>query len=425
MNNPASNMVINRDRLWNDLMDMADITEEGRPYTRRSFSEKFIEGRAHLDKIFKAAGLKTRIDENGNLIGRLEGRRPELGAIAIGSHSDTVPDGGRFDGVAGVISGLEVARALQNSGIELAHSIEIIDCLAEEMSEYGISCVGSRGLVGELEPSMLEYRGPNDELLRNAIDRVGGAFCDITQHPRTDIAAFLEMHIEQGRVLEDQGLDIGVVTDVVGITRIEIDVVGQPDHAGTTPMHMRSDALSLAAMLCLEIEAQAQRLAEAEGGYFVATTGEFNIEPNAANVVPGRVRMVIDARTDNADKRAVFIEAIKGASKEFATMSKAHVAEIRVLSDAASTKFDNQMIAHLQAASDDLGLKSIKMPSGAGHDAAFFSYIAPSAMIFVPCREGRSHCPEEYSTSDQIGAGADVLLNAVCAIDQELSSKKN
>ncbi len=211
-------------------MALAEITDPARPYTRRSFSPLFLEGRAWLAKRFAEAGLATRIDAAGNLIGRIEGAVPERGVIAVGSHSDTVPSGGRFDGIAGVAAGLEIVRSLQQSGIRLDHTIEVIDFLAEEPSEYGLSCIGSRGMVGALDERMLALTESGGETLRDGLRRVQGDPDRLGDARRDDIVAFLELHIEQGIVLESQKLDIGIVTSIVGIRRIEIvfDGAGRP-----------------------------------------------------------------------------------------------------------------------------------------------------------------------------------------------------
>src|SRR5580704_7943715 len=213
-------------------MVLADITDPARPYTRRSFTALSLEGRAWLAQRFAEAGLTTRIDTAGNLIGRIEGCKSALGVIAVGSHSDTVPFGGRFDGIAGVATGLEIARALRDSGTRLDHTLEIIDFLAEEPSEYGLSCVGSRGMTGSLDGKMLDLVEPGGETLRDALRRVGGDPDGLERARRSDISAFLELHIEQGIVLESQSLDIGVVSSIVGIRRIEIIFEGEADHAG-------------------------------------------------------------------------------------------------------------------------------------------------------------------------------------------------
>jgi beta-ureidopropionase / N-carbamoyl-L-amino-acid hydrolase len=190
-----TNLPLDADRLWADVMALAEITDPERPYTRRSFTVKFLEGRAWLSRKFAEAGLAAWIDSAGNLIGRLEGTNPALGVIAIGSHSDTVPSGGRFDGVAGVATGLEIVRALRDAGVRTEHSIEVIDFLAEEPSEYGLSCVGSRGMAGLLDSRMLGLTDPGGETLRDALRRVGGNPDRLDQARRDDIKAFLELHI--------------------------------------------------------------------------------------------------------------------------------------------------------------------------------------------------------------------------------------
>jgi beta-ureidopropionase / N-carbamoyl-L-amino-acid hydrolase len=287
-------------RLWSDVMALAEITDPERPYTRRSFSPLFLRGRAWLAKRFADAGLAVRIDTAGNLIGRLDGADPSLGAIAVGSHSDTVPSGGRFDGIAGLATGLEVVRSLSDTGTRLAHTIEVIDFLAEEPSEYGLSCVGSRAMVGALDAGMLGLTEPRGERLREALRRVGGDPDRLAASRRHDIKTFLELHIEQGIVLESQSLDVGIVTSIVGIRRIEVVFEGAADHAGTTPMALRHDALVAAASTVAAVRRIAEQLAAEGSEYFVATVGILSVEPGASNVVPGRCRLVIDARTTNS-----------------------------------------------------------------------------------------------------------------------------
>src|SRR5580692_2582101 len=259
-----TNLPLDADRLWSDVMALAEITDPARPYTRRSFTALFLKGRDFLAQRFAEAGLTARIDTAGNLIGRLEGRNPSLGVIAIGSHSDTVPSGGRFDGIAGVATALEVVRSLRDSGARLDHTIEVIDFLAEEPSEYGLSCVGSRGMTGSLDAHMLDLTEPGGEKLRDALRRVGGDPDCLEQARRDDIRAFLELHIEQGIVLESRSLDVGIVTSIVGIRRSEIVFQGEADHAGTTPMALRHDALVAAAHTVGSVRRMAERLA-AEG----------------------------------------------------------------------------------------------------------------------------------------------------------------
>ena len=294
-----ANLPLDADRLWADVMALAEITDPERPYTRRSFSRLFLEGRAWLAQRFAEAGLTTRIDTAGNLIGRIEGADPKLGVIAIGSHSDTVPSGGRFDGIAGVAAGLEIVRALRDSRARLDHTIEVIDFLAEEPSEYGLSCVGSRGMTGALEASCSISPSRRARSSRDALRRVGGDPDRLDQAKRDDIRAFLELHIEQGVVLESRSLDVGIVTSIVGIRRIEIVFEGEADHAGTTPMAVRRDALVAAAHTVCSVRGQPRRLAAEGPDYFVATVGILTVEPSASNVVPARCRLIVDARATN------------------------------------------------------------------------------------------------------------------------------
>jgi N-carbamoyl-L-amino-acid hydrolase len=418
------NLPIDAGRLWADVMALAEITEPGRPYTRGAFSPLFLKGRDFLARKFAEAGLQVRIDPAGNLIGRREGRTPGKGVICIGSHSDTVPSGGRFDGAAGVIAALEVARSLAEHGHELEHDLEVIDCLAEEANVYGVSCMGSRGIAGRLTPELMAYAEPGGETAAEAIRRVGGDPDRMSEARRSDVAAFLELHIEQGRVLESEGIDVGIVRSIVGITRIELLVEGRADHAGTTPMNLRSDALCAAAEAILAIRAKAEELARAPTGYFAATVGVIEVAPNAANVIPASARLVIDARAERRDVMEGFAQWVEESLPHAAVAMGARLARITILSDSAHADADPGLCATLKAAAEALGFSSKDMTSGAGHDAAWFSRIAPMAMIFTPCRQGRSHCAEEWVEPDQLAAGAAILHEAVLRFDQSTSRQR-
>lgn len=412
-----ANWPVNEARLWADAMALGDLTEPGRPYTRRAFSDMFLKGRAYLTDKFQAAGMAASIDAAGNLIGRLQGSDPKAGTLVIGSHSDTVPDGGRFDGIAGVLAGLEVVRAVKDAGLTLRHNLEIIDCLAEEMSVFGLSCIGSRGMTGHLTPEMLRYPGPDGEDLASGIKRMGGDVASLPSIVRDDIRAYLELHIEQGRVLEAAKLDIGVVTNIVGIMRLEITVTGLADHAGTTPMDLRRDALSGAVEVVAAIRDKARAIAGRDQGYFVATTGEFEIQPGAANVVPREVRLVIDARAEAPELMKEFLAFAQTELAPLAIAQGAEISALNILSDSAHTECNAHLQEHLAQSASDLGLSWRYMASGAGHDAVFFSRIAPAAMIFIPCLNGRSHTPEEWTEPGQLSAGAAVLFETIRRLD--------
>jgi len=414
------NFSISTDRIGRDIDALALITEPGRPFTRRAFTPMFLEGRAWLRQAFQHAGFSSRTDAAGNLIATIPGKRPELGSIMLGSHSDTVPDGGRFDGIAGVIAALEVARALSDRGTQLDHTLEIVDFLAEEVSIFGVSCVGSRGISGTRPAEWLSRRS-DGITLDEGITQVGGN--SATDARRSDIKAFLELHIEQGPVLQDEELDIGVVTAIAGITRLEIIVEGRADHAGTTPMGSRQDALTTAAWIALGVEELATALAAGDA-HFAATVGEFVMEPNAANVVPAKVRMLIDARAERRDDMERFVEELQTGIAAISARTGVTVGQPRIVSDNQPTPCDPMLLEALDAACDSAGATHRRMASGAGHDTAWMARITRSAMIFVPCVDGRSHSPDEFAATEDIALGAAVLLDAVIALDQKLQKEQ-
>jgi beta-ureidopropionase / N-carbamoyl-L-amino-acid hydrolase len=419
----ARNLPVDGKRLWDDLMALAAITDPGQPWTRRAFTPRFVEGRAWLENRMEEAGLTTRIDAGGNLIGRRAGARAKKGTIVIGSHSDTVPNGGRFDGIAGVVVGLEVARALQDRKIILEHDLEVIDCLAEEVSVYGISCVGSRAIAGALDEASLERRSPDGETLTEGLRRIGGDPSRLGDARRADIVAFLELHIEQGPVLEAERNDIGIVTAIAGITRLEIIVEGRADHAGTTPMDRRADALVAASEIVVAIRQIALGKAKVHKGHFAATVGEFRIEPNAANVVPSRAALLIDTRAEFRADMDTFQTELEGKIRQISQAHGVTVMAPRIVSDNWPTPASPMLMELLEATCDALGATHRRMASGAGHDMAWIARVAPSAMIFVPCRDGRSHTPEEWAEPEAFALGASVLFDAIRRFDAAQASK--
>ncbi|MCZ7486234.1 Zn-dependent hydrolase [Rhizobium rhizogenes] len=395
-----------------DLDALAQITDPERPWTRRAFSPRFDEGRNYLRRRFLGEGLNVSIDAGGNLIGRREGTEPQAGSIMLGSHSDTVPDGGRFDGVAGVVVALEVARILSRRGVALRHNLAVVDFLAEEVSIFGVSCIGSRAMAGVLPQDWLR-RISDGRDLATAMRDVGGKPESLGAPLADDLKAFLELHIEQGPVLEREKIALGVVTTIVGINRVEIEVKGRPDHAGTTPMGLRADALVAAARIASEIERYATELSGGPG-HFTATVGEFEISPNAANVVPGRVRMLVDIRAERAEDKEAFVSWLTGLDAD-----GENTIEARLISGNPGVQMDDGLQEMLAKAADRLDTPYRKMVSGAGHDAAFMARLCPSAMLFVPCRDGRSHCPEEWADAADLALAAEVLANTIMELDRK------
>lgn len=403
------NLRVDAARIEADIAALARITEPDRPWTRRAFTPRFDEGRRWLAARFAEAGLDVATDAGGNLIGTRRGTAG-CGAIALGSHSDTVPDGGRFDGVAGVVAALEVARTLAEQGASLRHDLLVIDFLAEEVSLFGVSCIGSRALAGVLPESWFALVREGRSLAQ-ALRDVGGD--PERSARRDDIRAYFELHIEQGAVLETEGVDLGLVTAIAGIARIEIVLAGRADHAGTTPMGRRADALAAAARIVTAIEDEATARAAA-GAHFTATVGEFSITPGAANVVPGGARMLVDVRAVERTRMNAFVAWL---DDRLGALPEGVVATRRMLSDNPATPMDPAMTGALARAAARCGATCRPMASGAGHDAAFVARVAPAAMLFAPCREGRSHCPEEWAEIDALALGAEAMAEAVLAVD--------
>jgi len=410
---------IDGERLWEDLMALGAITEPERPYTRRSFSPLFDRGRAWLTERMREASLRTHVDAAGNLIGRRDGKDGVLPVIMIGSHSDSVPSGGRFDGMAGVAGGIAIARALAAGGVTLAHPLEIVDFLAEEPSEFGLSCIGSRGLSGQLSAAHLAFTNAKQETLAGALERVGGNPREVARARRGDIKAAFELHIEQGPVLEAEGIDIGVVTAIVGITRIEIEFQGRAGHAGTTPMRGRRDPLIAAAHLIGWIRDRAVALAARGRGHFVATVGIVEALPGGSNVIPRSARIVIDARSEERSLMEEFLGALDEESRNAATAARVERSKFAILSDNLPAACDRHLQRVLADSAASLGLSSKSMASGAGHDMAFIAQVAPAAMVFIPCRGGLSHAPEEWASAQALEQGTRVLLEALLKVDAQ------
>jgi len=405
---------ISETRCWGWLMQLAELTEPERPWTRRAFTPLHAQGRKWLEARMRELGLTCAIDAAGNLIGRRAGKSGS-GSIMIGSHSDTVAGGGRFDGIAGVIAGLEVAAALRDAGITLHHDLEIVDFLAEEPNDFGLSCIGSRGMAGALDDQMLERTNPQGVHLREGLASVGAHPPHVTPR-RGDIAAFFELHIEQGPVLEDEGLDIGIVTHIVGIRRLALTFHGQAAHAGTTPLPLRQDALLGGArfITALRQVLEAERVSKP---FVIATVGELRIAPNAANVIPGQAQLTVDLRSDSLAALSAWTERVRALALDAAAAARVQLSEFRVLSSSEPAACAPPLSGCLRSAAAALGLTQRDIVSGAGHDAAFLARVAPAAMVFVPSRAGLSHSAEEWTEPRELAQGIATLLHAVCLFD--------
>ena len=411
-------MDINADRLWRRIEALGGITDENAPYTRRSFGALYQRGRQWLREQFAEAGLAVDVDAGGNLIGRLQGQQSSLPRLGSGSHTDTVPSGGRFDGIAGVLVALEVAHAYRDRGVSLRRDFDVIDFLAEEPSDYGLSRVGSRALSGDLSAAMLAYESPTGGTLAEGIVAVGGnpAALDQPLLRGGEYAAFVELHIEQGPVLEKESLSIGVVTDIVGITRMDLAFTGQADHSGTTPMNIRRDALVAAAHVIAAADEQARAWLE-KPEYVVATVGRIDVQPNGSNVVPGSVELTLEVRSSSDSVAQAVVERICAVGR--ATSERLGVAFAATpVSFSPAATCDSGVQQAIETACRQSGASYKYMASGAGHDAACMTKLCPAGMIFIPCRDGRSHCPEEWATKEQLATGAQTLYDTLLLLDR-------
>lgn len=407
--------MINHARLWKNLEELAQIREFDAPpqgTTRRAFTPAYLEGRRWLAARFANAGLQVSIDAGGNLIGRLPGRDASLPPLMIGSHSDTVMGGGSYDGALGVLGALEVAQTLIDHGIALRHSLEVVDFMAEESTPLG-SLIGSTAMVAGIHADVLARDVPGWGTLADALRRVGGN-PEALAHPLRrpgEIAAYVEIHIEQGPRLERANHVLGAVTGIVGIRRADITCYGQPDHAGTASMDVRRDALAAVAQLIVTAEQAANRRVGA-----VATVGALEVLPNQSNVIPGQVRFSVEMRSlDMVEVEAMWHEIYDAFGH--ACAQRGVTFDIHALHDSQPVVFSEHMVATIESACTTITGTTMRLPSGAGHDGSMIGLIAPAGMIFVRTRHGRSHCPEEFSAPDDNAASVRALWATVQTLD--------
>lgn len=379
--------------------------------SRVAFSDADLAGRAWLKAEMEALRLEVRVDTAGNIFGRREGSEADLPVILFGSHIDSVPGGGNYDGQVGVVGALEVISLLNEQGITTRHPLEMVSFTDEE---GGLT--GSRAAIGKLTQAAMDFTTHSGYTIREGIARVGGDPARIGEARRdpAELAAFLELHIEQGAFLHEDGIDIGVVEGIVGIRQWHVTVKGVANHGGTTPMDRRVDALVTAADIVLAVN----RIANALEGRQVATVGQIQAFPGAPNVVPGRVVMSLEIRDLDAAKMQQLFERIEAAAADIAAVRGTAVAfaELDVASPPAPTA--ERMRDLIAATATSLGYSHRRMPSGAGHDAQDLAKITPTGMIFVPSVDGISHSPKEFTSAQDMVKGASVLLQAILAFDR-------
>lgn len=411
---PAS-AAINSARLNDNLNSLGAIGRDEFGMQRVAFSREDVAGRDFVSALMRGAGMSVRIDPAGNIIGRTEGADPSLPAIALGSHTDTVPSGGAYDGALGVIAAIEVVEALRDAGNTLRHPIEVMVFTNEEGTSFHRWLLGSRAVAGLWESEDFGAVADDGVTLTDTLPNVGGNISRIETARRRpeEFACYFELHIEQGPTLHRGGFPIGVVTGITGRSVYHVDIVGEANHAGTTPMALRRDAMSAAAQIALAV----RRIAGEMEVCRVGTVGSMDVHPNAGNVIPGRVQMGVEFR----DER---MESLAGAEVELRRTAEevGHAEQVAITVTAQrntpSVPISGNMQQLIADAAGMAGLEHVSLPSGAGHDAQAIAAITPAAMVFVPSVGGISHAPAEYSTPEDCANGAQVLLNALLLADQ-------
>ena len=384
--------------------------------TRLAYSEADVRGRAVVMEMMHSVGLNVSIDAAGNIVGRRSGqeRRPPL---VFGSHVDTVRNGGLYDGILGVMAAVECVGALQKSGYMTAHPLELIVFANEEGQRFGALC-GSRALVGSLRNDELERVDEDGRTLADAIQSIGGDPAQLPGAVRQsgDIAAFVELHIEQGGTLERAGVPIGIVEGISGISYTDVRFIGAANHSGTTEMDLRKDALIAAAELVLCVQRAAL-----EKRCHVATVGQLVVSPNATNIIPGEVTFTIEIRDLDRGKILASLQHIRECGQQIAFRSNIEIefSDRKLIDPVPCSPVVRDAIV---ASCADLGLQFQTLPSGAGHDAQMMAKLAPTGMIFVPSMGGISHSPREFTTSEDCARGTQVLLETMLRLDQTLSN---
>lgn len=407
---PFNDTRVNGDRLNAQLKALSQFGANPQGgVSRVAYSEYDRQGRAYAQQLMRDAGLDVHLDTAGNIFGRRAGSNPQLKPLWFGSHIDSVPDGGNYDGDVGSLGAIEVARTLKERGITTRHPLDVVIFQNEEGGT-----VGSRALVGELSETDLDLGTRSGKTVRNGITFIGGNPARLAESRKAkgDVAAYVELHIEQGATLDREGLNIGVVEGIVGLGWWDITIDGFANHAGTTAMNDRKDAM----LAFARFTEMVHRVVTSEPGRQVGTVGKVLAFPGATNVIPGKVQCTLDMRDIDDAKIQRLFERIRTESQQIAS--------------ATGTTFAFQPTHHSRAAICDatmqdvierqargLSLTTRRLPSGAGHDAQHMAKVCPSAMIFIPSVKGISHAPQEFSTPQDITNGANVLLQTILALD--------
>lgn len=404
-------MRVKAERIKKDIEALAQFTSTpGFGVTRLPFTLEDEAAKEYIKKQMLEAGLKVTEDGAGTIIGRMASDVCNAPAIMVGSHYDSVRNGGAFDGTAGLVAAIEAARVLRSEKVKLKYPVEIVAMNDEEGVRFGTGMFSSRAIVGELTEDELDtVKDENQMTVRQAMQSIGiMPELDKAARKKEEIKAFLELHIEQGPLLEKNSKEIGIVNGIVGLAAYKISIKGRAGHAGTTPMHLRADALLAAS----EVISFISSAAAAISNEMVATVGEINVSPNAANVIPGKVEFTVDARSaEEYDIDHFFCEL--STKLEQLEKNTGISTQIKTTFYCKPVILSERVKTAIEKETEELGLSFQFINSGAGHDSMVLADFADTGMIFVPSRNGISHTPEEWTDYEAIQRGAEVLLNTI------------
>lgn len=408
----APRLQVNGDRIKSRIDELAKFgrNDQGRGY-RVAFSKGDIDARTWFADLMRKAKLDVSIDVAGNIVGKRKGTDQSLKPVCFGSHIDMVPDGGNYDGTLGSLGALEVIEVLNENNLLTKHPLEVIIFANEEGGT-----IGSKALTGQLTNDGMQQMSNSGVTISDGIKAIGGDPDQITKCIRRkgDIRAFVELHIEQGGILEKEKLQIGVVEGIVGIVHWEVTIEGFANHAGTTPMSLRQDALLAASKLVVAVN----EIMNSIPGNQVGTVGTLSVLPGAYNVIPGKVVLGLEVRDLSASKIDELFLAIEKRAAVITAETKTGITFVRQANESIPAMTDKTLQQIIDTQAKALGLKTKFMQSGAGHDSQEMAMIAPVAMIFVPSVGGISHSPKEFTKTEDMTNGVNVLLQTVLAIDK-------
>lgn len=409
---------INLDRLLMDIEKYAAYgkNEQG-GVTRPSFSPADHEVRQLFIEEIKELGLEVTVDGAANIWGKYKGTGKNPGSIVIGSHLDSVPNGGKYDGPLGVLMAKEIVKRLIELNIRLDHDIEIVSFTAEESNDFNLSTFGSRSFVGRITAEMLQDACDSKGVrLSDELKKVNGGLDKfaLMMDMHSDKKAFIELHIEQGQRLESVNIPMAVINSVVGTYRSTVKVIGQSNHSGTTMMEHRKDALTASSEMILAVE----RYCQGQGDV-VGTVGKLTVSPNAANIIPGQVDFILEVRAEKSVTIQRAVEAIQEVLQEIAARREVEIQQ-EVFLDQKPVVLDQDIVCSLVETAREMNEPCLILPSMAVHDAAHMASVTKSAMVFVKSIEGKSHCPEEYSLPEDIEKAGNLILQGIINLDRKL-----